>query len=250
MNIFNQVMRFFRVMTEIKWKYLFYGSYVRVAKGGLFSCGKKSKIRNSRIYVASGTITIADNCTISDAILYVNEGSFSLGMNSLLNGKPKLEINIDNGKVLISDHCRIQCSRIWVRFNGSLSVGHYTNINSGGEIRVDEQVVIGDFCRVSYSVNIWDTNTHVILEPRQRAELTKNHFPYFSFENSKPGTKPVIIKNGCWIGERATIMRGTTLEENVIVGYNTMVVGKRIEPDTTVVEEVKLKEFPNKYHSI
>lgn len=243
-------MRFFRVISEIKYKYLFYGSYVRVAKGSVFFCGKKSKIRHSRIYIASGTISIEDSCMIRNAIVFVNNGSLSLGKSTLLNGKPSLEINVDHGAVHIENHCRVQCSRIWVRFNGSLSVGHYTNINSGSEIRADEEVKIGDYCMISYSVNIWDTNTHVIMEPSRRAELTRIHYPYFGFEKSKPGTKPVIIKNGCWIGEKATIMRGTILEDNVIVGYNTMVVGKTIEPDTTVVEEVKLKEFPNKYHSI
>lgn len=167
----------------------------------------------------------------------------------MLFGKSDLVINVDHGNVFVEDHCRIQCSRIWVRFHGKLSVGHYTNINSGSEIRADECVVIGKYCQISYNVHIWDTNTHVILEPSQRTKLTINHFPYFGFEESKPITKPVVINNSCWIGEGASIMKGSILNEGVIVGNNTRVIGKTIEPNTTIVEEIKLKEFPNNYQA-
>ena len=247
MKFFSLISHLFHVLIEIKWKYLFWGSYVRIGKGASFYCGKNSSIRHSHIILVSGTVRIFDCCLLENCSLYVKDGFVSLGNNSFLRGKPKLNINVEFGRVSIEDHCRIDCSSIWIRFNGSLTVGQYTNINSGSEIRSDEQVSIGSFCQISYDVNIWDTNTHVILEPARRAEVTKKYFPYFGFEESKPDTKPVIIHNGCWIGKGATIMRGSVLGDNSIVGSNTLIIGKRIDPDTTVVEDVVLKVFPNNY---
>ena len=66
-------------------------------------------------------------------------------------------------------------------------------------------------------------------------------FPDSWFENEKPQTAPVVIGNGCWIGEKSSILKGTVLGDNVIVGYNTTMIGEKIPENKKVVQELKLR---------
>ena len=56
----------------------------------------------------------------------------------------------------------------------------------------------------------------------------------------KPKTAPVIIGDDVWIGEKSSILKGTSLGNNVIVGYNTTLVGKHIPTNKTVVQKIEL----------
>ena len=83
-------------------------------------------------------------------------------------------------------------------------------------------------------VNIWDTNTHTIYKSEKRSEITRKYFPYFGYEIEKPLTSPIVVGDNCWIGERSSIMKGTQIGDNVIVGYNTMLLNKIIESNKDV----------------
>lgn len=122
-----------------------------------------------------------------------------------------------------------------------MEIGSYTNINSGSEIRSDESVIIGSYNQISYDVNIWDTNTHTIYKSEKRSEITRKYFPYFGYEIEKPLTSPIVVGDNCWIGERSSIMKGTQIGDNVIVGYNTMLLNKIIESNKRVVQDINLR---------
>lgn len=236
------IIKILRYLKENVWKYFFFHSCVRISKGAIFEIGKGVKISSSKIFVSSGaTLVIKSGVSIKNVNIFVSKGEVTIGENSTLLGTDykNQEIIIDSGILKVENHVKLQAKRIWIRFGGMVTIGNYTNINAESEIRADELVKIGDYNQISYHVNIWDTNTHNIYLPEKRAELTRKYFPYYGYEYEKPKTRPVIIANNCWIGERASLLKGTKIGDNVIVGYNTLLSNITIEDNKKVVQDIK-----------
>lgn len=234
-------------LTELKYKYIFSKTITRVFKGAECSISSRAKIRNSKIIVSSGAkLYIGNDVLIENAEIYIEKGSLIINDFSIIRSEKnnsKLKIIINKGEVMIGHHSKISCERIWVRFGGKLDIGNYTNINNGSEIRCDESIIIGSYNQISYNVRIWDTNTHNILERRQRRKIAEDHFPYFGYEKERPKTKPIKIGNDCWLGENAAILKGTIIGDGVNIGFGTIISGQCICEFTTVVQELKLKEI-------
>lgn len=225
------------VLSEIKYKWIFHKSYFRVCTGANAKIGRNVIINNSRIIVTHGSsVEFGDNVRIENAVLSIDSGACIIGNNSIIgSASEKVMLNIESGKIQIGHHSKICASRFWVRFGGNIHIGDYTNINRGGEIRCDEFVSIGDYNQISYNVNIWDTNTHTVHSRDERRRITEEHYPYYGYENKRPKTKPIIIGNDCWIGENASILKGTIINDEVIVGYNCLLSNVEIPSKTTVV---------------
>jgi carbonic anhydrase/acetyltransferase-like protein (isoleucine patch superfamily) len=231
----------------IKIRYLQHNSLVR--SQGSLTIGNNVKINNSNLFVASGAkLIIADNVTIQNATIYVGQGSCYIDSWGIIRpaDNNRVIITIDNGDVKIADHAKISCKRIWVRFGGKLNIGQYTNINSNSEIRCDEYINIGSFNQISYNVRIWDTNTHTILSPESRRKVAIERYPYFGYESDKPQTSKVIIGDDCWIGENATIFKGTSIGSRCIIGFGTFVAGKHIPSDSRAINRRELSIDSNK----
>lgn len=240
-----------RLLIKIKetfWRYKLTSSDVRVSNGGKLSIGKNVKIQNSTVYVdSSSSLQIGDNVVLSGIGIYVTSGGiFQIKDNSILERERNSwipEFICNSGTIIFSDHVLAKPQRIWVRFGGKLSIGKYTNINCGSEIRCDENIKIGDFCQISYNTRIWDTNTHQQLSIQERRERTIKYYPSFGKEFSIPKTAPVIIENDCWIGEGACILKGSILRNHVTVGFHTLLSGKTIPTNCTVIQKSDIKEF-------
>lgn len=214
-------------------------NYVRSIGSGLIKIDGHAKLKKNKIYVyPEASIEIEENCILSNCSISVSTGSCIIGHNTILEG---VNCIIENGTLKIDHHSRLSCRRIWIRFGGFLSIGKFTNINSGSEIRCDEKVTIGSFNQISYNVRIWDTNTHSILSKDERRNITIEKFPYFGFEKSKPKTLPVSIGDDCWIGENSTILKGTRIGNEVIVGYGTLISNKAIPDGSKVFTPSKLE---------
>lgn len=50
-----------------------------------------------------------------------------------------------------------------------------------------------------------------------------------------------MIGDECWLGEKSAILKGTIIGNNVNIGFNTIVSGKKIPNFSTVVTDIKLK---------
>lgn len=233
--------------TEFKYEYLFSKTLIRTFNGSRCDISTHANIRNSKIVVSSGAkLSIGNHVLIENVEIYVEKGSFLIQDHSILQSdlkNNKLKIIINDGDVIIGHHSKISCYRIWVRFGGRLEVGNYTNVNKGSEIRCDENIIIGSYNQISYNVKIWDTNTHNILEKEQRRRIAEDYFPYFGYEKGKPKTQSVKIGDDCWIGENAAILKGTSLGDGSIVGFNTILAGENISPNNVVVQDIILKKL-------
>lgn len=240
MNFFSRLKS---KLTETHWKYRFTGSNVRIR--GNAEISKDAKIVNCQIYVDdTSSIKLGKHVRLDGIGLYLtNKANVEILDYSFFEGVgngSKPEYIINDGNLFVADHTKLACSRLWVRFGGILKIGKYTNINRGTEIRADNLVKIGSFCQISYNIRIWDTNTHNIYPPEVRKKMTVDYFPSFGKEFERPVTKPVIIRDGCWLGEKTSILKGTSLGENVTVAYNTLIVNKNIPSGKTVVSKSEL----------
>lgn len=215
---------------------------IRYRKGSNILIAKSARIHNVRLEVMPGaSLVIGNNCILKNVNIYVGAGSCVIDDFSIIGNQPGTTITIDNGDVHIGHHTKIAAKRIWVRFGGQVKIGNYTNINSGSELRCDEQVEIGDYNQISFNVNIWDTNTHCMLSNEERRELTEKYYPYYGKETVRPCTRPIYIGSDCWIGQSASILKGSKIGNGAIVGYACIVAGKFIPAGYTAVTDVKLK---------
>ncbi len=213
-------------------------NYVRTIGSGVVEISASASIAKSRIYVYPGaSLTIENGCNIKSCTIAVTKGSCIVDVNTIAEG---VDIIVDNGEIAIGNHSKISCKRIWVRYGGILSIGDYTNINSGSEIRCDEKVTIGDFNQISYNIRIWDTNTHSILPAEERRKVAIEKYPYFGYEQSRPKTAPVVIGNDCWIGENSAILKGTRIGDCCVVGYGTLLSGDDVPDNTTAISKREL----------
>lgn len=92
-----------------------------------------------------------------------------------------------------------------------LSIGNGTYFSGPVVIHSKENVTIGENCSISWYCTIIDSNFHEI-------DLGSGII-----------TKEVIIGNNVWIGNNVTILPGTIIEDNVIIGAQSLVKGHFLE---------------------
>lgn len=241
MGLLKSILRFFYVsIFERKWKY--YSSKVRVRKGSKLSASSDVKILNSTIFVDEGSsLTLEEGVQIINSDVYVH-GTMHIGKHTKIGSpKKRITVTIDDGQLSIGHHSQLLSDWTWIRFGGQLSIGDFTNINGGGQLRADECVQIGDYCMISYNVNIWDTNTHTFYPAEKRRELTEKYWPYYGREIEKPKTAPVVIGSDVWIGENVSILKGSSVGSGSIIGYGCTIVGKQIVASSKVVPETNIR---------
>ena len=241
MLIYN-LKKIINFIVSIKYVYLIRNSFVRCENGASINISKSSSIKNSKIFICKNSrLIIEDNCIINHVNLFVKGEVIISKFNILERGYfyNKLNISID-GFFYLGTHNRIR-SIINVRYNGILKVGNHNNINEETEIRCDESITIGSYNQISYKCIIWDTNTHNIYSDEHRRDLTEKHYPIFGYEYEKPATKPIVIKNDCWIGREAVILKGVVINNSSIIGFRTTVSNCEISDNKIVVSKINNK---------
>ena len=206
--------------------------------GGSIAAGRACRIVCSNVFIENGSsLIIGDNVVIDHCELYI-KGSVTIGDNTILKGGSYI---LEPGELEVGHHCKSTAKRLWVRFGGRLTIGDYTNINDDSEIRCDQEVTIGRYNQISYNVRIWDTNTHNVYPAQERRIIAETYWPYFGKETRRPVTKPVSVGDDCWIGENAAILKGSTLGNEVVVGYGTLICGQTVEAGKMVVSRQELR---------
>lgn len=266
----NIIRKLFLFLFYCKKRYLLRGSIVVCEKGSSFYVGRQVRISKCKIHLHSGArlaigdhtcikntrinlqvagqkdaSSIGSDCRISDARITVN-GVLRMGNGNIIEkGYHYRPVHITmNGSLMIGDRNRLRCT-IWGRYDSTLRIGSYNNINEETELRCDEQITIGDFSQISYRCSIWDTNTHNIYKAGERRNLTVSKYPLYGYEYEKPKTKPVVIGNDCWIGKNVSILKGTSIGDKCVIGYGTLLSNMQIAYNHTVVLSNNLKIFEN-----
>jgi len=102
----------------------------------------------------------------------------------------------------------MQAAQIVVWDNGILKIGENASFGTSTKIVSFKSIIIKNNLLSSWECQFFDTDFHFLMN-------TINHEIYNN-------CKSVIIGENCWIGNRTTILKGTILPENCIVGGNSL----------------------------
>lgn len=134
----------------------------------------------------------------------------SMGKNVLIEEGVRISspqnIEIDEF-VLIDKGTRIEL--------GSLRIGHHSHICVGVSMLGSGSVDIGNYCAVSHGAMLI-TSTE---SPKGGARMAST---MVSFKERHVQVAPIIIKNEAFVGARATLMPGVTVEEGGVIGAGVL----------------------------
>jgi len=133
--------------------------------------------------------------------LHLN-GLVLLGKNSALFCK-------SGGEIVVGNRCYF-FDNVEVQSRGLLSFGNNVQVNNFSRIVALERVTIGDNVTIAQFVTILDHDHKYIMD---RDEMKLDGFE----------TTPVNIGDNVWIGDKATVLRGVSIGNNVIIAANAVV---------------------------
>lgn len=95
--------------------------------------------------------------------------------------------------------------------NTSLHIGKDTGFNNNRLVLAGEhnKIQIGGGCIFAENAEIWASDTHSIIDTKSNKRINKE--------------RPVIIHDRVWVGNRALIMKGVEIENDVIVAAGSIV---------------------------
>ncbi len=165
--------------------------------------------------------------------LAMNFTKVKYGKNLLLKGAPVI-YNKSGATLNIGNNCTIKSSflsnlvGLYSRTiivtrtpEAEIVIGDNVGI-SGATIYSRKSIHIGDNTNIGGNVKILDNDFHPIeIEAR------------LANDNSKIGTRPIIIGKNCFIGCNSIILKGTILGDGCVVGAGAVVSGK-FDADTLI----------------
>lgn len=109
--------------------------------------------------------------------------------------------------------------------NGKLSVGDHCFFNINSSITCSDNISIGDFCKFGNNLVIVDHDHNF----RAHGEFSEEEPEFLS--------SPIKIGNNVWVGANVSILRGTVIGDNCVIGAGATVKGTFTEgsiiiPDT------------------
>jgi acetyltransferase-like isoleucine patch superfamily enzyme len=216
----------------------------------LFTIRKKYSLWS--IFLSAGFMCIKNwNQRITQLFIYpksiILNGNAHIGIHHLT--KMKLQdsrIIVDNGTLKVGidygyydggmfdskrDVCRMHLINSTLRINGDVSlypgvqvfaqnaeiiIGNGTKINGNTQIVALNKIEIGDDCYIAQGVIIRDNDGHKL-----------------SADETQPimNCLPVKIGNHCWLGQRAMVLKGASIADNVVIAAGAIVT-KDIEQGT------------------
>lgn len=124
-------------------------------------------------------------------------------------------------RVQVYPGARLEVIRPSLDGSPRLSIGDDTKIMYDFHCGAAEKVVIGRNVLIASRVFITD-HDHVFDDQDRSAR-----------ENSALSTSPVVVEDGCWIGEGAVILKGVNVGYRAVIGANA-VVTRDVLPWTVV----------------
>ena len=125
-------------------------------------------------------------------------------------------------KLLLNENAFLCCSD-----HGVIEIGRDVSINRNSIIVSKESIVIGNNTSIGPNVCIYDHD---------------HDYDESGFKKSVFKTAPVIIGENVWIGANVTILRGSRIGNNCIIGANTLIKGEI--PESTIATskgEIRLR---------
>ena len=150
--------------------------------------------RNSRLHVARGArLRVKRGGLLAIGLSPIGSAGASVEL------RPRATLEIDGFVQLMRG------ARIEINWDGHATVGAGTYFNERALLDCGERVVIGADCAIGRDTAIMDTDVHrIVTEDGTR-------------------TNPVSLGSRCWLGHRATVLKGVTLGDGCVVAAGAIV---------------------------
>lgn len=163
-------------------------------------------IYNSKIIVRKGSLKIGIDFGYFDGGIYDPR-------------KDNCRIYLVNSTLEIEGNVSLYPGVIISAINAKVVIKNGTIINGGSHVIALKGVEIGEDCLLAQGVMIRDNDGHKLGDSVDK-ELVM-------------GIDKVVIGNHCWLGQKAMILKGVTLQDNVVVAGGA-VVSKSVEAGNIV----------------
>jgi len=144
------------------------------------------------------------NINSSNNILKIGVGCRSHNMQITLG---------ENCNISIGDHCNLGCLQIFALKNADITIGSYSSFTWTAQINCHEpsSIIIGNKFMCAGEVLITSSDMHGI-------------FDLESGKRTNPA-KDIIISGSVWLGAGVTILKGSIIGHDTIIGTRSVVVG-------------------------
>lgn len=133
----------------------------------------------------------------------------------------RMRVYVDRGEIVVGVAVRIvshNAATVLAAFpGGRIEIGDRTFLNYGVDISATRLVTIGRDCLIGAHVGILDNDFHDLVE-----------------RGRMPASRPVVIGDRVWLGNRVLVLPGVTIGEGAVVGAGSVVVSD-IAPWTLAV---------------
>lgn len=199
--MFKRIIGYIRAFHEQRYFYSKYFCYKYLSK----EQARYTPIRfyrNAKGVVKNGGKIVIEDCTPSTRILVGQPtNDFDIGGEVTV-------LSVDHGTLTIRGGQSIR-KGTHIDVRGRLTLGKDGVFGPRCIVRAHNNTILGDYFRVAHETQIFDSNFHF---------LEKVDEPGFY-----PCSRPIIIGNYCWIGNRSTISPGTVLPDYTTVTSNSVV---------------------------
>ncbi len=169
-------------------------------------------IVSRNVYLKSMKGTICFDCPIRYKI--VNIGFGDVGIFDQKQSRSIWQVSgkiVFKGRTLIGHGCKISVGE-----TGTLIIGENFKMTAETTIVAHEKIEFGKNCLLSWDILIMDTDFHSIID---------------QMGNKESMSQPIVIGNHVWIGCRTTILKGTEIADNCVIGANSVMKRKNEIPN-------------------
>lgn len=184
----------------------------------------KKKIVGRNNTIINNSIHYKTNVKIkgSNNKVFIEEGAMLKNNKIIINGS--------NNKLIIEKGCKIKNSQFW--FENDFGEIHLKRNTTTEEVAFsvvenNSSIIVGEDCMFSFGIEIRTSDSHSIVDLYTNKRINE--------------AQDVIIKNHVWIGANATILKGSYIEDDSVIGIGSIVTGKVSR--NTVVAGIPAREI-------
>ena len=110
-------------------------------------------------------------------------------------------------------------TRLIVRSNAKMTLGDNFAVSSNSTIQCYEKITFGRDIQFAWDCLVMDSDTHSIYDPEG---------------NWMNPPKEIVFGDKVWIGCRSTILKGTIIPSNSVIGACSFVTGSKFDDNTII----------------
>lgn len=191
-----------------------YYKFLCIKKFGVNRVGIKGRLLLPTIYGGGNHIQLFGIIHNVQLNIIGNQNLIVLQKGGAIEKGTYIEISGDNNKITVESESILRDT--WIEIYGNnceLSIGKNTIINKGSLFAIGEDhnsIEIGDGCQIARGVYCYASDMHTVIKEGKKINVSK----------------PIKIGNHVWIGSRSTVLKGTIIRDDVVVGAGSVVNGE------------------------